>query len=177
MDHQPSPYGSAGLTHLAGWRAAGGNGLGGCVNYRRGDCGQQSHSGLRFHFNDKGIQPGGHRGRHCRCLDRRPAWHFPVSGVVARPVGSARERDDPGKSADAGAGPVRRRRILRQAHPGPARGLEPAVVAGEADLRSGSEPGVAAQLRCAAGAVLTLGRGGAADRRVAGFLRRDPVLR
>jgi ATP-binding cassette, subfamily B, bacterial len=73
---------------------------------------------------------------------------------AARPAG---QRHDPREGAAARAGAVRGLRVLRQADARAPRGLEPAAVAGDADLRPRPERGLAGQLRRAAGAVLRLG--------------------
>ena len=61
------------------------------------------------------------------------------------------------KATHAGTGAVRGFRVLRQADPCPARGFQPAIVAGQSHLWSWSESDLVIQLRCAAGAVLTMG--------------------
>ena len=70
---------------------------------------------------------------------RRAARPVAVPVAAAGPAGPARECDDPGEGADPGARAFRGLGVLRQAHAGATRGLQPPVEPGHAHLRPGAE--------------------------------------
>src|SRR4029453_13732814 len=103
--------------------------------------------------------------------------HFVVSVAVARATRSARQRDDSGKGADAGAAALRELRVLRQAHARATRSVEPPSFAGDAHLRVGAERDLVDQLRHAADQLLAVGSRAAGARGSARVPRRSEILR
>jgi hypothetical protein len=176
MDHQPWADGGPGGPDVAGGRAAGRDGLCGRLDHRRGGGGLPDLPGHRRGRVPRGVPAGRAGGADRRCPGLRSARHLAVPGAAAGVAGAAGQRDDPGKGADPGTGAVRGLGVLRQADPGPPRGVQPAAVAGQPHLRPGPEPDLADQLRRAAGAVFAVGRVAADRCRPAQFHRRDPVL-
>ena len=175
--HQPTPDDRARRVHRCRRPASGSHGLGGCTDHRR--C----------------------RGRHPACQRRRrpPTWRKSSgswawrAGIVAAMAGAQRGislcqallRAQLGqrvnmmileKAVRLELSQFEDSRVLRQAHAGATRGLEPAAVTGDADFRPRPKPDFPGQLRGVAGPVLSLGRARAGTCRFAVLYRGNPVL-